>query len=350
MLSHHSNAFTTSGGIRGLFFAVSARCLTPRPAISLEFMCNMNKMTGGTVFIRLFLTSALMLGAFCAQTTALAQGPNLLSSAALILDARSGEPIYAKNANTVTPIASITKLMTAMIVLDAQQNMDERLSVDLNDLDYLKASRSRLSIGSELSRREMLQLALMSSENRAASTLGRHYPGGLAAAVAAMNAKAKSLGMANTRYVDTSGLSPENVSTARDLAVLVQAAQRYPLVREYSTQSDQYVQIPTTGQTLHYNNSNALVKSDGWNITLQKTGFIREAGRCVVMLAQIAQRPVVLVLLDSVGKFSRLGDANRVKTWMETGEVLAIPKPKAVVRKAVKGKRGKVVIAKKRRR
>ena len=160
-------------------------------------------MTGSLVFIRLFLTSALTLATICVQTTAFAQGPNLLSSAALILDARSGESIYAKNANIVTPIASITKLMTAMIVLDAQQNMDERLSVDLNDLDYLKASRSRLSIGSELSRREMLQLALMSSENRAASALGRHYPGGLAAAVAAMNAKAKSIGMVNTRYVDT---------------------------------------------------------------------------------------------------------------------------------------------------
>ena len=316
-------------------------------------MCEMKNMIDSIVSTRLFLTSAVTLGLFCAQTTAFAQGPNLLSSAALILDASSGQPIYAKNANTITPIASITKLMTAMIVLDAQQNMDERLSVDLNDLDYLKASRSRLSIGSELSRREMLQLALMSSENRAASALGRHYPGGLAAAVAAMNAKAKSIGMVNTHYVDTSGLSPENVSTARDLAVLVQTAQRYPLIREYSTQSDQYVQIPTTGQTLHYNNSNALVKSDGWNITLQKTGFIREAGRCVVMLAYIAQRPVVLVLLDSVGKFSRLGDANRIKTWMETGEVLAIPTLKAVVRKGMKNnkaKRGKVVIVKKRRR
>jgi D-alanyl-D-alanine endopeptidase (penicillin-binding protein 7) len=282
-----------------------------------------------------------------------AQGPNLLSQAALILDARSGEPIFAKNANNVTPIASITKLMTAMVVLDAQQNLDQLLTVDVADLDYLKASRSRLSIGSELSRREMLQLALMSSENRAASALGRFYPGGLPAAVAAMNAKAKSLGMVNTHYVDTSGLSPENVSTARDLAVLVQTAQRYPLIREYSTQSDQYVQIPATGQTLHYNNSNALVKSDGWNISLQKTGFIREAGRCVVMLAQIAQRPVVLVLLDSVGKFSRLGDAQRVKTWMETGEVLALPRPVAVSKKgarAGKAKRGKVVVVKKRRR
>ena len=316
------------------------------PVISVKLKRNMKNLTGGIVFIRLFLASALSLGVSCA----LAQGPNLLSQAALILDARSGEPIYAKNANAVTPIASITKLMTAMVVLDAQQNLDQLLTVDVEDLDYLKASRSRLSIGSELSRREMLQLALMSSENRAASTLGRFYPGGLAAAVAAMNAKAKALGMTNTHYVDTTGLSPGNVSTARDLAVLVQTAQRYPLVREYSTQSDQYVQIPATGQTLHFNNSNALVKSGGWDISLQKTGFIREAGRCVVMLAQIAQRPVVLVLLDSVGKLSRVGDANRVKTWMETGEVLAIPKPKAVAKRSLKGKRGKVVLVKKRRR
>jgi D-alanyl-D-alanine endopeptidase (penicillin-binding protein 7) len=309
-------------------------------------MCDMKNLTGSIVFIRLFLAGALSFGALYAQ----AQGPNLLSQAALVIDARSGEPIYAKNANAVTPIASITKLMTAMVVLDAQQNLDQLLTVDVEDLDYLKASRSRLSIGSELSRREMLQLALMSSENRAASTLGRFYPGGLKAAVAAMNAKAKALGMNNTQYVDTTGLSPENVSTARDLAVLVQTAQRYPLIREYSTQPDQYVQIPATGQTLHFNNSNALVKSGGWDISLQKTGFIREAGRCVVMLAHIAQRPVVVVLLDSVGKFSRLGDANRVKTWMETGEVLEIPKPKAVAKRSVKGKRGKTAVVKKRRR
>lgn len=309
----------------------------------------MKNLTGSIVFIRLFLTIVLALGSWHAH----AQGPNLLSQAALILDAKSGEPIFAKNANTVTPIASITKLMTAVVVLDAQQNLDQLLTVEVGDLDFLKASRSRLSIGSELSRREMLQLALMSSENRAASALGRFYPGGLQAAVAAMNAKAKSLGMVNTHYVDTSGLSPENVSTARDLAVLVQAAQRYSLIREYSTQPDQYVQIPATGQTLHYNNSNALVKSDGWNISLQKTGFIREAGRCVVMLAHIAQRPVVLVLLDSVGKFSRLGDAQRVKTWMETGEVLALPRPVAATKKGArsgKAKRGKVVVAKQRRR
>jgi len=310
----------------------------------------MKNMTGRLVFVRFFAIAAL--SAVSALTSAVhAQGPNLLSQAALIVDARTGDPIFAKNANNVTPIASITKLMTAMVVLDAQQNLDQTLTVDLDDLDFLKASRSRLSIGSELTRREMLRLALMSSENRAASALGRFYPGGLSAAVAAMNAKAKALGMNNTRYVDTTGLSPENVSTARDLAVMVQAAQRYPLIREFSTQPEEYVQIPATGKTLHFNNSNALVKSGGWDISLQKTGFIREAGRCVVMLAQIAQRPVVLVLLDSVGKFSRIGDAQRVKTWMETGEVLAIPKPQAARKgaKAGKNKAGKAVSKKKRR-
>lgn len=310
----------------------------------------MKNMTGRLVFVRFFAIAAL--SAASALTSAVhAQGPNLLSQAALIVDARTGDPIFAKNANNVTPIASITKLMTAMVVLDAQQNLDQTLTVDLDDLDFLKASRSRLSIGSELTRREMLRLALMSSENRAASSLGRFYPGGLGAAVAAMNAKAKALGMNNTRYVDTTGLSPENVSTARDLAVMVQAAQRYPLIREFSTQPEEYVQIPATGKTLHFNNSNALVKSGGWDISLQKTGFIREAGRCVVMLAQIAQRPVVLVLLDSVGKFSRIGDAQRVKTWMETGEVLAIPKPQAARKgaKAGKNKAGKAVSKKKRR-
>jgi serine-type D-Ala-D-Ala endopeptidase (penicillin-binding protein 7) len=306
----------------------------------------MKKILSSIVFASIFAIG----GNFAA-----AQGPNLLSAAALIVDAVSGESIYAKNATTVTPIASITKLMTAMVVLDANLFLDEKIEVSIDDLDYLKASRSRLSMGTVLTRREMLQLALMSSENRAASSLGRYYPGGVTAAVKAMNAKAASLGMTNTRFVDTTGLSPENVSTARELAMLVTAAQRYPLIAQYSTQPDQYVDISGTGQTLHFNNSNALVKSDGWDISVQKTGFIREAGRCVVMFTKIAQRPVVMVLLDSVGKYSRLGDAQRVKTWMETGEVLAIPKPKAMAKKSKASKnknkatRGKVV-AKKRRR
>jgi serine-type D-Ala-D-Ala endopeptidase (penicillin-binding protein 7) len=302
----------------------------------------MKKVTGVIVFARFFAAALTAAAGF-----AFATGPNLLSQAALIIDAKSGESIYAKNSNHVTPIASITKLMTAMVVIDADLFLEEKLAVDIEDLDFLKGSRSRLSVGTVLTRREMLSLALMSSENRAASSLGRHFPGGLPAAVRAMNAKAKSLGMVNTRFVDTTGLSPENVSTARDLAILVTSANQYPLIASLSTQREHYVHSDETGKTFHYGNSNALVKSDGWDISLQKTGFITEAGRCVVMFAKIAQRPVVLVLLDSVGKFSRIGDAQRIKTWMETGEVLEIPKP--VVYKKSKAKRGKV-IAKKRRR
>jgi serine-type D-Ala-D-Ala endopeptidase (penicillin-binding protein 7) len=237
-------------------------------------------------------------------------------------------------------------------VVDADQFLDEKLTIATEDLDFLKGSRSRLSIGETFTRREMLSLALMSSENRAANALGRYYPGGYEAAVRAMNAKAKSLGMTSTRFVDTTGLSPDNVSTAKDLATLVTSANNYPLIASLSTQREQYLQSDETGKTYHFGNSNALVKSDGWDISLQKTGFIREAGRCVVMLAQIAKRPVVLVLLDSVGKFSRIGDAQRIKTWMETGEVLEIPKP--VVYKKSKAKRGakatgKTVVKKRRR-
>jgi serine-type D-Ala-D-Ala endopeptidase (penicillin-binding protein 7) len=315
----------------------------------------MKKMTGVFDFPRFFaaaLTGTVVVALGLLLAPARASGPNLVSQAALIVDAKSGESIFAKNSNHVTPIASITKLMTAMVVIDADLLLDEKLTVDMDDLDFLKGSRSKLSIGTVLTRREMLQLALMSSENRAASALGRHFPGGLPAAINAMNAKAKALGMENTRFVDTTGLSPKNVSTARDLATLVTAANQYPLIQSFSTQREQYVTNESTGQTLHYGNSNGLIKTDGWDISVQKTGFISEAGRCVVMLAKIAHRPVVMVLLDSVGKFSRIGDAQRIKTWMETGEVLEIPKP--VVYKKVKAKRGaKVgakVIAKKRRR
>jgi len=271
-------------------------------------------------------------------------GPNLLSSAALIVDARSGERIYAKNPERVTPIASITKLMTAIVVLDARQPLDEMLTIDISDLDFLKGSRSRLSIGSELSRREMLRLALMASENRAANALGRYYPGGLNAAVKAMNAKAAALGMRHTRFADPTGLSPDNVSTADDLARLVVAANEFPLIREFSTQPATEVAVEPSGRLLQFGNSNALVKSDSWQIHLQKTGFIREAGRCVVMLAHIASRPVVMVLLDSAGRFGRLGDAQRIRTWIETGEVLPLPPPEPVRVKTGKIKRGKVAV------
>ena len=249
----------------------------------------------------------------------------LASANALILDAQAGVPIYAKAAHEVSPIASLTKLMTAMVALDAGQPLDELIEVDLGDLDYLKGSRSRLHIGAQLPRREMLRLALMSSENRAASALARHYPGGADAFVAAMNAKSRALGLARTRFDDPTGLSPKNVSTASDLAMLVRAAAEYPLIREYSTTPSAYVEIDPAGRVLGFNNSNRLVASSNWEILLQKTGYIREAGRCLVMLANIASRPVVIVLLDSIGKHTRLGDAERVRHWIETGDALPLP-------------------------
>lgn len=311
----------------------------------------MKKLTGVFDFSRVLggvIAAALVaLGA----SSAFATGPNLVSQAALIIDAKTGEPIFAKNSSHVTPIASITKLMTAIVVLDADQFLDEKLTITLEDLDFLKGSRSKLSIGESFTRREMLTLALMSSENRAANALGRYYPGGYPAAVRAMNAKAKALGMEHTRFVDTTGLSPQNVSTAKDLATLVTAANNYPLIASLSTQREQLLTSDETGRTYHFGNSNGLVRTDGWDISLQKTGFISEAGRCVVMLAKIAQRPVIMVLLDSVGKFSRIGDANRIKTWMETGEVLEIPKPVAFKKtKAKRGAKAGPKVVKKRRR
>ena len=244
----------------------------------------------------------------------------LASANVVVYDTAAQRRLYAKAADDVTPIASLTKLMTAIVVLDAKQPMDEMLEIETDDFDFLKGSRSRLRMGSTLSRREMLRLALMSSENRAASSLARHYPGGATAAVAAMNRKAMSLGMTRTHYADPTGLSADNVSSANDLAKLVQVAAQYPTIREYSTTPAHSVEILPTGHLLGFNNSNALVKNTAWDIQLQKTGYIREAGKCLVMLTNIASRPLVIVLLDSNGKYTRLGDAQRIKHWVETGE------------------------------
>ena len=259
----------------------------------------------------------------------------LRSANVLVLDAAEDRQIYAKAADEVTPIASVTKLMTAMVTLDAQQALDENLDIDAADFDYLKGSHSRLREGTTLSRREMLRLALMASENRAAASLARHYPGGTSAFVTAMNFKALSLGLKHTHYSDPTGLSPQNVSTASDLAKLVQAAAEYPLIREYTTTPSYMVELDT-GRLLGFNNSNALVKNQAWDITLQKTGYIREAGKCVVMLVNIASKPVVIVLLDSMGKYTRIADAQRVKHWLETGEALANAPVRAV--RAVKAR------------
>ncbi|MDB5838324.1 MAG: D-alanyl-D-alanine carboxypeptidase family protein [Herminiimonas sp.] len=253
---------------------------------------------------------------------------DLKSNVALVMDQATSEVLFEKNSQAVLPIASITKLMTSLIVVEANQDMNEVLTVTEEDIDREKFTHSRLRIGSQLTRANMLHIALMSSENRAASALGRHYPGGLPAFVAAMNAKARMLGMTGTRYVDSTGLSRLNVSSARDLAKLVVVAHRYPVIREYST-NGKYAVEPG-GPPLQYKNSNHLVLNPEWEIGLQKTGYIAEAGRCLVMQTKIEGRSVVMVFLDSKGKESRIADAGRVRRWLENVKGSAMNVPAAI--------------------
>jgi D-alanyl-D-alanine endopeptidase (penicillin-binding protein 7) len=243
--------------------------------------------------------------------------PSLKSASALVIDQNGNRILYAKNEDAVVPIASITKLMTAVVVLDSASPLDETIVITDADLDDIKHTRSRLRVGTVLTRNELLRLALMASENRAAAALARAHLGGTREFAAAMNRKASDLGMLHTRYVDSTGLSSDNVSTAQDLSRLVGAAYSYPLIREYTT-SQSYAVTLENGRLLHYNNSNRLVGSSLWDIGLSKTGFINEAGRCLVMQSRIASREVVIVLLDSWGKLTRIGDANRIKKWIET--------------------------------
>lgn len=243
-----------------------------------------------------------------------ADSPELRSEAFLIVDQRSGESLLARNADRVTPIASITKLMTAMVVLDARQPLSEMLTVTEADRDRLRKSSSRLPIGSRLSREDLLRLALMSSENRAASALSRYYPGGQRAFVKAMNDKARSIGMTRSRFVEGTGLSAENVATARDLSRLLEAAAGYPLIRQFSTDTAHTVALRRGVR--EFRNTNPLVKDPGWEISLSKTGYIQEAGRCLVMQAWMRGRPVLVVLLDSFGSRTRTADARRLKKWL----------------------------------
>jgi D-alanyl-D-alanine endopeptidase (penicillin-binding protein 7) len=240
----------------------------------------------------------------------------LRSSVALVQDARSGELLIAKNQGAVAPIASITKLMTAVVLLDAGVDLQQRVAISDEDYDLLKGTRSRLRPGSVLTRDELLLLALMSSENRAAAALARTFPGGTDAFVAAMNAKAQALGMSDTRFVDSTGLSSSNVASAADLARLVSAAHEYPLIREYSTRES--ATVYARGRPLAFNNTNGLVRNHAWDIGLSKTGYISEAGRCLVMRVRMASRELNVVLLDSWGKYSRIGDANRIRKWLES--------------------------------
>ena len=239
----------------------------------------------------------------------------LNSSVALVVDQETNEVLFSKNDAAVLPIASLTKLMTGLVVADAHLNMQEMITITQDDVDTFKGSSSRLAVGTTLSRGELMHLALMSSENRAAHALGRTYPGGLSEFVRLMNRKALELGMADTRYVEPTGLSSSNQSSARDLATLVSAAYQRPILRDLSTSPSYEVDLGR--RTLHYNNSNGLIKNPSWDIGLQKTGYISEAGRCLVMQAKVAGRQLIMVFLDATGKVGRMQDAERVRRWVE---------------------------------
>lgn len=248
-----------------------------------------------------------------------AHGPGLKSHVALVVDEVTGELLIAKNVDQVHAVASITKLMTALVTLDARVPLSDLVEIGSADVDTERGTRSRLKLGAQLSRDDLLHLALMASENRAAHALGRSYPGGLAAFVEAMNAKARDLGMLRTRFVDPTGLSSANVATAADLARLVRESHRHALIRQYSTDASHVVTVGS--RVLRFNNTNRLVASANWDIGLSKTGYINEAGKCLVMQAKMQGRPVVIVLLDSWGKLTRIADANRIKKWLAASAV-----------------------------
>jgi len=249
------------------------------------------------------------------ETTRLA----LKSSAALVMDESTGAVLFAKNPSAVLPIASISKLMTAMVVLDAKPDMNQVLSITEDDVDRIRYSRSRLLVGTRLSREDMLHLALMSSENRAAYALSSNYPGGRMAFVAAMNRKAQELGLTHTHFDDPTGLIATNVSSPQDLVKMVIAARQYPLIHKFTTSTGYEVSV--LGRPTIFHNTNSLVKSASWDIGLSKTGFINEAGKCLVMQAWFNKKPTIIVLLDSFGKMTRIGDANRIRRWVESASV-----------------------------
>ena len=250
---------------------------------------------------------------------------HIASGSAMLVDLQTNKVIYASNPDVVVPIASVTKLMTGMVVLDAKQNMDEYISINISDTPEMKGVFSRVKLNSEMPRKEMLLITLMSSENRAAASLAHHYPGGYAAFIAAMNAKAKALGMNSTRYVEPTGLSIHNVSTARDLSKLVQAAHKYPLLTQLSTTKEKTVSFRKPSYTLGFSNTDHLVNRANWDIKLTKTGFTNQAGHCLVLVTSMGNRPVSLVILDAFGKLTHFADASRIRKWVETGKSGSVP-------------------------
>ena len=250
---------------------------------------------------------------------------SLRSNAALVTDENMGAVLYGKNIDVIHPIASLTKLMTAMVMLDSGLPLDATIRVENSDIDFERGSRSKMRVGEVLPRRDLLRLALMSSENRAAAALARTYPGGQTQFVVMMNRRAAKIGMNSTWFVDSSGLSNANVSTPRDLVKLVAAAARYDLIRQYSTTPEVSLTRLDSGQQIAYRNTNLLLRHDsGWEINLSKTGYLDDAGHCLVLQATISGRLVNIVLLDSWGRYSRVGDANRIKQWLQNRSDLAL--------------------------
>ena len=250
---------------------------------------------------------------------------HLASGSALLIDLTTSKPLYSYHADRVRPIASVTKLMTAMVVLDAKLPMDEMLDMTIANNPDMRGIYSRVRLGSELSRRETLLITLMSSENRAATSLANHYPGGYLAFIKAMNAKARALGMTQTRYVEPTGLSTQNVSTAQDLAKLLVAARKYPLLGQLSTTPEKTVAFRKPNYTLGFRNTDHLVNKPNWDIQLTKTGFTNQAGHCLVLLTKMDNRPVAMVILDAFGKYTHFADASRLRQWLETGAAKPAP-------------------------
>ena len=278
----------------------------------------LHSLEGIVAAFALFFVLALTIGFAQAQTQKVVY---LRSAAVMVQDAATGEVVINKNSDAVVPIASITKLMTAMIILDRGLDLEQRIVVSREDVDTHKGTRSRLMPGTTLTRDELLLLALMASENRAAAALARTYPGGVQAFVKAMNEKAAELGMSDSQFIEPTGLSPSNVSSPRDLVKLVRAAHSYPLIREYSTRDK--ATIKAFNRPLRFVNTNGLVRNSHWEIELSKTGYISEAGRCLVMQVRLNDKDLIVVLLDSWGKQSRIGDANRIRKWLESSTTSA---------------------------
>ena len=269
----------------------------------------------------------------------------LASGSALLVDLKTNEVLYSSNPGLVVPIASVTKLMTAMVVLDARQSLDEQLNVVIKDVPEMRGIYSRVRLGSQLSRRDMLLLTLMSSENRAAASLAHHYPGGVPAFVAAMNAKAQALGMSHTRYREPTGLSEKNVSTANDLVKLVKAAGQFPLIGQFSSTREHVQQFSKPRYSLGFRNTNSLVHKANWSIQLTKTGFTNAAGHCLVMRTQMAGKPVAFVVLDAFGKYTHMADANRLKKWLETGQVSKVAPAALAYKKQKQAERARTMQA-----